>query len=53
MVGIPTIGLFFYNHGVGEPMGGGFSMGMRRAEGGSSASPKRIEVVPSHVVRMG
>lgn len=24
MVGIPTIGLFFYNHGVGEPMGGGF-----------------------------
>ena len=28
MVGIPTIGLFFYNHGVGKPMG------MRRAERG-------------------
>ena len=34
MVGIPTIGLFFYNHGVGKPMGGGFFDGdVPRREG--------------------
>ena len=54
MVGIPTIGLFFYNHGVGEPMGGGFfRWGCAAPRGGSSASPKRIEVVSRHVVRVG
>ena len=61
MVGIPTIGLFFYNHGVLRGWMAVFLMGMRCAEGGSSASPKRIEVVPAdapcalrcRVVRMG